>query len=58
MYFSGTNIRTNVQNGSSEFEELLHEMVSQKPFINQDICHINFNGERIIYNVSTYIKNS
>ena len=31
-------------------------MVSQKPFINQEICHINLNGEKIICTVSTYIK--
>ena len=43
VFFSVTNIRTNVQNDYSEFEGLLHKMVSQKPFINQDICHINFN---------------
>ena len=55
-FFSVTTIRTNSQNGSSEFESLLHEMVSQKPFINQEICHINLNGERIICTVLKYIK--
>ena len=44
------------KNDSSEFEGLLHEMMSQKPFINQETCHINLNDERIIYTVSTYIK--
>ena len=56
IYFSVTNIRTNVQNYSSEFERLLHKILSQKPFISQEICHINFNGERSICTVSTYIK--
>ena len=51
-----TNIRTNVQIYSSWFEGLLQEMVSQKHFINQEICHINLNGKRIICTVSTYIK--
>ena len=46
MCFSVTNIRKNVQNDSSEFEGLLHEMMSQKPFINQETCHINLNGEK------------
>ena len=31
-------------------------MVSQGPFINQEICHINLNDEKIICTVSTYIK--
>ena len=44
VFFSVTNIRTNIQNDSSEFEGLLHKMVSQKPFINQEICHIILNG--------------
>ena len=35
VFFSVTNIRTNVQNDYSEFEGLLHKMVSQKPFIKQ-----------------------
>ena len=45
VFFSVTNIRTNNQNYSSEFEGLLHKMVSQKRFINEEICHINLNGE-------------
>ena len=56
VFFSVTNIRENFQNDSSEFEGLLHKMVSQKPFINQDICHVNLNGERSICTVSNYIK--
>ena len=56
VFFSVTNIRTNVQNASSEFEVLLHKMVSQKPFINQEIFHINLNGERSICTVSAYVK--
>ena len=35
VFISVTNIRTNVQNDSSEFEGLIHEMASQKPFSNQ-----------------------
>ena len=31
-------------------------MVSQKPFISQEICHIDLNGERSICNVYAYIK--
>ena len=46
VFFSVTNIRKNVQNDSSEFEGLIQEMVSQKPFSNQYICHINLNGEK------------
>ena len=46
VFFSVTNIRTNVQNDSSEFEGLIQKMVSQKPFSNQEICHINFNSEK------------
>ena len=51
VFFSVSNIRTHVQNYSSEFEGLLHKMVSQKPFISQEICHINLNGERNICTV-------
>ena len=35
VFFSVANIRTNFQNDSSKFEGLRHEMVSEKPFINQ-----------------------
>ena len=56
VFFSVTNIRTNVQNYSSEFEGLLHKMVSQKPFIIQEICHSNENVERNICTVSAHIK--
>ena len=56
VFFSVTNIRTNVQNCSSEFEGLLHKRVSQKTFINQEICNINLNDERIILTVSKYTK--
>ena len=31
MFFKVTNFRENVQNDSSEFEGLLHKMVSEKP---------------------------
>ena len=56
MCFLVTNIRTNVQNDSSEFQGLIHDMVSLQLFSNQEICHIDFNGGKSIYNVSTYIK--
>ena len=45
VLFEVTNIRTNVQNHYSEFEGLLHEMVSKKTFMIQEICNINGNGE-------------
>ena len=53
-----TNIRTNVQEDSSEFEALIQEMISSEIFSNQDICHIDLNGEKRISSVSTYIKES
>ena len=56
VFFLVTNIRTNVQKDSSEFEGLIQEMVSQKLFSNKDICHIDLNGEKSICTVSTYIK--
>ena len=56
VFFTVTNIRTKVQNDSSEFEGLLHEMVSQKPFIIQEICYIDGNDERKLCTVSAYIK--
>ena len=43
LFFEVTNIRENVQNDSSEFEGLLHQMVSKKTFMSQDICYINGN---------------
>ena len=51
-----TNIRTNVQEDSSEFEALIHETISFEIFSNQEICHIDLNGEKRIFTVSTYIK--
>ena len=41
-----TNIRTNVQEDSSEFEALTQEMISSELFSNQEICHIDLNGEK------------
>ena len=41
-----TNIRTNVQEDSSEFEVLIHEILSFELFSNQETCHIDFNGEK------------
>ena len=42
------NIRTNVQEDSSEFEALIQEMISLELFSNQEICHIDLNGENRI----------
>ena len=56
MFLEVTNIRTNVKNDSSYFEGLLHEMVSQKPFMRQYICYINGNGKRSIGTMYAYIK--
>ena len=56
MFFLVTNVQTNVQNDSTYFEGLIHEMVSLKLFINQEISHIGLNGEKIICVASTYIK--
>ena len=53
-----TNIRTNDQEDSSEFEALIQEMITSELFSNQEICHIDLNGEKIISSVSTYIKES
>ena len=39
-FFGVTNVRTNVQNDSSEFEELLQEMVSKKPFTSGLSVHV------------------
>ena len=54
--FLVTNIRKNVLQDSSEFERIIHEMVSLKIFSNQDIFHIDLNVEKRICTVSTYIK--
>ena len=56
IIFEVTNIRTYVQNDSSEFEGLLNKMVSKKPFMSQVVCYINGNGEKHLRTVSTYIK--
>ena len=55
-FFEVTNTRENIQNDSSEFEALLHEMVPKKPFMIQAICYINGNSERKLCTVSAYIK--
>ena len=51
-----TNIRTNIQEYSSEFEGIIQEMISFKLFSNQEICRIDLNGEKRICTVPTYIK--
>ena len=55
-FFKVTNIRKNVQNYSSEFDGLIHKMVSKEPFINQEIIYINGKDELELYTVSDYIK--
>ena len=55
-FFEATNIRKSVKNDSSEFEGLLHEMMYKKPFIDQEISCINFDGERKLSTVSNYMK--
>ena len=37
VFFSVTNISKNIQNDSSDFEGLIHEMVSLEIFSNQEI---------------------
>ena len=41
---------------SSEFEELLHKIISKKLFIFQEISYINMDGEMKLSTVSNYIK--
>ena len=44
-----------MQNDSSDFDGLLHEMVSKEPFINQEISYINKKGDMNCSIVSNYI---
>ena len=55
-FFEVTNIRTNMQNDSSDFEGLLQKMVYKKPFMNQEMGYINDNVEGKLCTVSAYIK--
>ena len=55
-FFLITNIRKNVQEDYSEFEALIHKIMSLELFSNQEICHIDLNGWKMICTVSTYIK--
>ena len=55
-FFEATNTRINVQNDSSEFEGLLHKIMSKKPVINQEISYINVDGEMKFSTVSNYMK--
>ena len=50
-----TNIRKDVRNSSSSFYGLLHEMVSNEPFINQVISYINKKVEMNCSTVTDYI---
>ena len=45
-----------MQNDSSEFEGLIHEMMSKEPFINEDISYINLDGERKLSTVYNLMK--
>ena len=56
MFFGVTNISKNVQSDYSDFEGLLHKIVSKKPFMSRDIYYINGNGERKLCTVSAYFK--
>ena len=56
FFFHSHQYQENVQNDSSEFEGLLHEIVSNKPYINQDTSSINGNGESKLWSVLAYIK--
>ena len=40
-----------MQKYSSEFDILLHEMVSKEPFISQKICYIDETGEIEMCNI-------
>ena len=55
-FFEVNNIRNDVKNNSSEFYGLLHEMVLNDLFINQEISYINDDGEMNFYNVTYYIS--
>ena len=56
LFWEATNIRKKSQNDSSEFEGLLHKMMSKKPFINQEISYINIGGRMKLSTMSNYIK--
>ena len=51
-FFLSHKYQKNVQNDSSEFEGLLHEIMSKKPFINQEISYINIDDEIKLSTVS------
>ena len=42
MFFEVTNIRTNVQNNSLDFEGLLHEIAQKKLFMSQEMAKENY----------------
>ena len=45
LFLKATYIRKNMQNDSSEFKGLLQNIMSRKPFINQDESYIIVGGE-------------
>ena len=55
-HFWSHKYHKSVQNDSSEFEGLIHEMMSKETFINQEISSINFYDERNLSTVSNYMK--
>ena len=55
-FFQVTNIKKNVQNDSSEIEDLLHEMVSKKKVMNKDNSDMNGNDKMKIFTVFIYIE--
>ena len=55
-FFQVSNIKKNVQNDSSEIEDLLHEMVSKKKVMNKDNSDMNGNDKMKIFTVFIYIE--
>ena len=55
-HFLNSHLSENVQNDSSEFEGLIHEMMSKEYFIRRDISYINLDGERKLSTVSNFMK--
>ena len=51
------NISKDAKNDYSEFDGLLHEIVSKEPFIKKMISYINKKYEINFYNFTDYIRN-
>ena len=54
-FFEVTDIRKNFKIDSSEFDGLLHEIISKQPFINKEIIYTNEKCEIHCSSVSDYI---